>query len=82
MMGDFFCHFFWLANSWRLTLHNKKHKKNVFPMKNLHTLVIMLFFAVGSLCAQTPDNGGSGGEPLIGGCSTTNGDYYEGVFYI
>ena len=51
-------------------------------MKNLHTLVIMLFFAVGSLCAQTPDNGGSGGEPLIGGCSTTNGDYYEGVFYI
>ena len=82
MMGDFFCHFFWLANSWRLTLHNKKHKKNVFPMKNLHTLVIMLFFAVGSLCAQTPDNGGSRGGLSIGGCSTTNGDYCEGVFYI
>ena len=51
-------------------------------MKNLHTLVIMLFFAVGSLCAQTPDNGGSAGGSSTGGCSTTNGDYYVGVFYI
>ena len=51
-------------------------------MKNLLTLVFIFFFAIGSLCAQTPDNGDSGGEPSIGGCSTTNGDYYEGVFYI
>ena len=51
-------------------------------MKNLLTLVFIFFFAIGSLCAQTPDNGGSAGGSSTGGCSTTNGDYCEGVFYI
>ena len=51
-------------------------------MKNLLTLVIIFFFTVSSLRAQTHDNRDSGGGPSIGGCSTTNGDYCKGVFYI
>ena len=42
-------------------------------MKNLLTLVFIFFFAIGSLCAQTPDNGGSAGGSSTGGGSTIVG---------